>query len=114
LDPLTAILTLKALDGLSVRSVASAQNIANAGTPGYRPLRVTFEGALTAASAKGAAAVQGVRPQIAMASAQGPDADLRLDLELANASATALRYAALVEVLNRQLQIDALAVTGSV
>ena len=38
--------------------------------------------------------------------------DVRLDLEMANASETALRYAALSDILNRQMQINRLAVKG--
>jgi flagellar basal-body rod protein FlgB len=38
---------------------------------------------------------------------------LRLDLELATASATSQRYTALVEVLNRELQLRAIAIKGS-
>jgi flagellar basal-body rod protein FlgB len=109
-QPLTAILTLKALDGLSERAAATAQNIANASTPRYRPLRVSFEDALAGAARRGEAAVSAVSPQIR---AEGERGSLRLDLELATASATALRYSALIEVLNRQLQIQAVALSGS-
>lgn len=104
-------LILKALDGLSARQIATAENIANAGTPGYRPLRVTFEQALTRAAFGGATAVEAVAPRLELApAAEGP---LRLDLELGTSAQTASRYAALIEVLDRQLKLQHLAVTGN-
>jgi len=109
----TAILLIKALDGLSTRSLATAQNIANASTPGYRPLRVSFEQALAGADVAGADAVRSVSPRIEAVPAGARDGELRLDMELATASATAQRYGALVDLLDRQLQLQTLAITGS-
>lgn len=112
MDPITSTLLIKSLNGLSMRAMANAQNIANAGTPGYRPVRVTFEDALAAAAREGPAALAAVQPSLI------PDPDfqtgdaMRLDLEMAAATSTAGRYAALVELLNRHAQISALAVTG--
>lgn len=112
MDAITAAVLLKSLDGLSMRAAANSQNIANAGTPGYQPVRVSFEAALAEAAGHGPAAVAGVRPQIELdATFQAGDA-LRLDLEMAEAASTAGRYGALVELLNRQAQITALAVSG--
>lgn len=110
MDAISAPLIVKALDGLSARAIVTAQNIANANTPGYRPMRVTFEEALAAAARNGGieAVTARVEPDRSAAAAQG----LRLDLELSTASSTAGRYGALVELLNRRLQIDALAISG--
>ncbi len=113
MDSNTAGLVIKVLDCLSARSVATAQNIANAGTPGYRPLRVSFEQALADAAARGDAAVQSVSPQIDSIPAGARDGELRLDLELATATATTQRYGGLIDVLDRQLQLQTLAITGS-
>lgn len=113
MDPLSAAVTLKALDGLSARASVAAENIANANTSGYRPRHVTFEQALAAAAQHGAAEVQSVVPLIradksrASLGAPGP----RVDLDLADSAATASRYGALVEVLNRQLQLTDLVLT---
>lgn len=107
-----ANLILKALDSLALRSVVTSQNIANANSPGYRPLKVTFEDALKAAAPKGIDAIRAVVPQIAPSIDSQGNAELRIDLELATASSTAGRYGALVEILNRQLQIDAVALSG--
>jgi len=113
MDPITATLLMKSLDGLSLRAMANAQNIANAGTAGYRPVRVAFEDELAAAVREGPTSLAAVQPSVvADATFQAGDA-LRLDLEMAEAAATAGRYAALVELLNRHAQISALAVAGS-
>jgi flagellar basal-body rod protein FlgB len=112
MNPITAAVLMKSLDALHLRSAAHAQNIANAGTPGYRPLRVTFEAALAQAEMSGTAAVAAVRPEVLPDPAFGPGEALRLDLEMAGAASTAGRYGALVELLNRHAQISALAVSG--
>lgn len=112
MDSQTAILALKALDGLSARVTVTAENIANAGTPGYRPLRVSFEDQLKMAAGKDAASIETVRPFISRAAFPIDQSDMRLDLELATAAGTAGRYAALIEVLNRQMQLSSLALTG--
>lgn len=113
LEPISAALILKALDGLSLRATATAQNIANANTPDYRPIKVTFEEALARAAPNGLTGINGVVPQISPAVDQYGGVGMRLDLELATASATAGRYGALVEVMNRQLQIHAIALSGT-
>lgn len=112
MDAVTAAILVKSLDGLSLRAAANSQNIANAGTPGYRPVRVNFEAALAQAAGGGLSALNAVRPELAPDPTHQPGDALRLDLEMAEASATAGRYAALVELLNRQAQISALAVSG--
>jgi flagellar basal-body rod protein FlgB len=112
MESYSAAVILKAMEGLSARVAVSSENIANANTPNYRPLRVTFEAALASAAGRDEAAVRAVRPTIIHAS--DPDHEgLRLDLELANQSSAAGRYSALVEVLNRQLEIQGLATMGN-
>lgn len=112
MDTVTAAILMKGLDGLSMRAAANSQNIANAGTTGYRPVRVTFEAALARAAREGAEAISAVRPQFGPDPLFQPGDAMRLDLEMAEASSTAGRYGALVELLNRQAQIAALAVSG--
>ena len=106
---ITSTLLIKALDGLSARQLATAENIANANSPGFRPLRVSFEAALAAAARRGEGAVLTVEPLTTGAALPEP---VRVDLELATASATAGRYSAITELLNRQMQIESLAITG--
>lgn len=112
MDPLTAVVLTKSLDGLAMRAEATAHNIANANSPGYRPVRVSFEEALAEAAAKGPEAVAAMTFSIEEDPAFLPGDAVRLDMEMINASSTAGRYAALVELLNRHSQITALAVSG--
>ena len=112
MDPVSAVLINKALDGLSLRAQATAQNVANANSPNYRPVRVTFEDSLRAAAREGSAAVRDVTPSMQTAAASGGSTEMRLDLELATASATSLRYAALVDLLSRQMQITRIVIQG--
>ncbi|OCC22940.1 hypothetical protein MB02_14335 [Croceicoccus estronivorus] len=112
MDEISALLLTKALDGLAMRATATSQNIANANSPGYQPLRVTFEERLREASNSGREAIRAVHPEYVHATPQDGEPALRLDLEMATASQTALRYAALVDVLNRQMQIARLTVRG--
>ncbi|HEY5723967.1 MAG TPA: hypothetical protein VIT45_16780 [Allosphingosinicella sp.] len=110
MDAISTTMILKALDGLSARSAATAENIANAGSPNYRPVRVAFEELMAAAAPGGADAVRSVRPRLEqLAGTEG----VRLDLELATASSTAMRYSALIELLGRQIQLHALSITGN-
>ena len=113
MDSSTAVLMIKALDCLQQRQVATAENIANASTPGYRPMRVSFEQALTDAAGQGDAAVAAVTPTVTREAAGSINGELRLDLEMSNAAGTAGRYNALIDILNRQLQMQSLAITGN-
>lgn len=111
MNGLTTALTVAALDGLTARSEATAQNVANYQTRGYRPVRVSFEQALAQAALAGPDAVRNVKPTF-HEDAPLPGQGLRPDLELATAAATSGRYSALIEILSRRLQIEGLAVTG--
>lgn len=113
MDALTPLIIAKALDGLTARAEANAANIANASTRGYRPVRVDFEDSLRAAAAgQGAAAVAAVRPDRVTAVLPAFGNEARLDLELATASATSMRYAALVDVLGREMGLMRAALAG--
>jgi flagellar basal-body rod protein FlgB len=112
MDQISALLITKALDGLAMRASAISQNISNANSPGYLPVRVSFEDQLRGAAGAGPDAVRAVQPQFVRVLAEDVDAELRIDLEMASASETALRYSALVDVLSRQMQISRLAVRG--
>ena len=96
---ITALLITKALDGLNARQIATAQNIANGNTAAYRPIRVTFEERLREAAAQGPDAIAGVQPRIEEAPMPMVASEMRLDLELATASQTAIRYGALLSML---------------
>jgi flagellar basal-body rod protein FlgB len=112
MDPVSAVLINKALDGLSMRAMATAQNIANVNSPSFKPLRVSFEQQLRAAARGGAGPVGAMRPQLQQSAATAGATEMRLDLELATASETGLRYAALIDLLGRQLQISRTVIRG--
>lgn len=113
MDALTPILIAKALDGLSARALATAQNIANANTPNYRPLAVRFEQQLQAAAQAGADQVSAMQFRTGLTPMPRVASEMRLDLELATASQTAMRYAALIDVLGRSMALDRAVVEGA-
>lgn len=112
MDPITPVLIAKALDGLHARQAVTAENIANANTPNYRTLTVEFEAALQAASRRGADAIARVTPHTQLARTNGIASEMRLDLEIATASQTAMRYSALIEMLGRQMAINRAVISG--
>ena len=112
MDPISALLINKVLDGLSMRAIATSQNIANANSPNYRPLRVTFEEALRTAATRGDDAIRSVEPSVKQVETAAAGKEMRLDLELATASETAMRYSALIDLLSRQMQISQIAIRG--
>jgi flagellar basal-body rod protein FlgB len=111
MNPLVSAILNKALDGLSLRSVATAQNLANVNSARYRPLSVSFEAELRAAAAKGETAVEAL--PLAMHEIAGPAGQkVRMDLELETQSETAMRYGALVDLLSRELQLQRTIIRG--
>lgn len=112
MEPITALLITKALDGLSTRASVIAQNIANVNSQNYSPKKVSFEDELRAAAKNGMQALTQVHPEISTVHSKLTSNDIRLDMEMANASQTAMRYAALVDVLGRQMQLTRLAIRG--
>ena len=117
---LVAAIASKALDGLYARQTTTAQNISNANSPGYVPLRVSFESALRdAASPRIGDTAAGLAARIGSVRA-AIDAPLplvsntvRLDDEIASASETAAQYSMLIGLLDRTMQIRQLAIKGA-
>lgn len=104
-----------ALDAATLRHQAIATNIANAGTPNYQPLRVSFEEHLVAARAAlrsrgslDAAALIGMQPRLErdapVADAPGT-AQVAVDAQVAKLTENAVHYQALLRALNKQLAI---------
>lgn len=112
MDAVVPVLIAKVLDGLSARATVAAENIANANTPNYRPMAVKFEESLRAAAAKGNDAIADVQPQIEAQQTGRFGTEMRLDLEIATAAQTAMRYAALIDILGRQMQLQRAVVAG--
>lgn len=112
MDATSPVLINKALDGLSMRMLATARNVANANSPNFNPARVSFEASLKAAATRGPGAISRVVPSFEQVPYAGGGNEMRLDLELATASETAARYAALVDLLGRQMQISRIVFSG--
>ena len=112
MDSSISAIISKALDGLTLRAEATAQNIANANSPNYRPVRVSFEEELASAAKGGELSIRSVEPKLHEAAAAGTSAQNRIDLELATASETAQRFGALVDVLSRELSLQRTLIRG--
>jgi len=112
MDAISSVIIAKALDGLSMRQMFSAQNIANANTEGYKPVSVSFENALKTAATKGMDAIENVTPRVKYSQNTQGSAEMRLDLELAVASQTAMRYGALIDIMGRQMSLARTVVNG--
>ena len=110
MERISAALMTKALDCLNQRYLFTAQNIANANTQDYQPVHVEFEDALRQAATRGTENVRRVEARAVVAPSS--DGAMRLDLELASASQTALRYRALLEVLSQRAGLDRTVVSG--
>lgn len=118
----SAVAVQKALEGITLRQQAIADNIANAETPGHRPRRVMFEAALRAAirnekeaQAQGRPerAVEGVTPRVRRAPVIGgyPSAT-ELETEMTGLAKASLHYEALSRVLAKQFRMLRTAISG--
>ncbi|HEV7690388.1 MAG TPA: hypothetical protein VGO52_06185 [Hyphomonadaceae bacterium] len=105
MDEISSAVIIKALEGLSLRQQYTAQNIANAGSPNYTPMRVTFEESLQAAAKGGLSSIRHVTPKAEAVPLEEGNSGVRLDLELATATQTASRYGALMDLLGRQMAL---------
>ena len=112
MDPVISALLVKALDGLSMRYNYTANNIANANTNDYQAVKVTFEDQLRLHKDSTVKEIDGIVPRVIQQSSDTVSSDMRLDIELAVASQTAMRYSALLEVMSRQMELNRLAIRG--
>lgn len=109
IDTSTTGLVSLALDAAVLRQQALAQNIANANTPGYRPLRVSFEARvqeLVAADGLVEAPDAGRRPQfrpILELAEEG--AQVALDTEVAKLADNTLHHQVLLKALSKHLAL---------
>ncbi|TAK83711.1 MAG: flagellar basal body protein [Aquabacterium sp.] len=115
IDPLngaTGALVRLALDAAQARHRALAANIANAGVPGYTPLRLGFgeqlaqlRDAMAAGDTRVLDGVQALQPD---APAGGADR-VELDQEVAGLAENTLQYQALMRGLSRHMSLISLA-----
>lgn len=101
LESVTSAALTSALDGLSQRQRAIADNIANVNTPGYHAQRVSFESALAASVQAG----DGRASATTSVSAEPTRTDgnnVNLDTETLSNVDTVLRYQFASQALNAQ------------
>ncbi len=121
----------RALDGLAARERVIANNVANVDTPGFKASRVTFEGALQQAIARGeggpelalartdprhllgagvsrVADVQPVVHQSTQTSLRNDGNNVDIEVEMASLAETSLRFDAVSEALARRLAMQRL------
>jgi len=110
----TGEVVMLALDAANLRHQAIANNIANANTPGYVPLKVNFEEQLTAfrramdgSEADASSALHGVKSFIEedLAAAGSGASNVMLDMEVVKLSQNVVHYQSLLRALNNQLSI---------
>lgn len=112
MSDISQAVAIKAMDGLMLRQTAIAQNIANSGSEGYAKHTVSFENALREAAEEGLDAINSLTFSIEREGYTLPGEELRLDLEMQSASSTGRRFAALADLLGRQIQISRTAIKG--
>src|SRR5437016_4625872 len=107
LTGLTGSLIRMALDGVSMRQLVTANNIANAKKPGQAPGRVDFESQLAGAMRDG-----GMRGRLdagrltqSVSVDPTPGAKVQLDIEAAQMAQDVLHYQALLRALREQMDI---------
>jgi flagellar basal-body rod protein FlgB len=122
-NSLTSNLVLRALDAATLRHATQAQNISNASTPGYQPLRVNFEQQLTMARSQLLArdddagakralnSLQARIEQLPAASVDGND-KIKIDEEIAKMMQNAIYYQSLLTALDKNGSILRMAVRG--
>ncbi len=109
LDASAAVVS-RALDALFVRQLAVAHNMANANSPGFAPVRVSFEQALSEAYAANATHSTGAIRNSAISVVSVAGEPVRLDMEVSMSAENAMRYSTLLTVLDRKLQTLSLAI----
>lgn len=118
-EAITISMARMALDAASMRHMAIANNIANANTPGYTPVRVNFEqqmgaarGALDSGRNVEASMLSGIRPVLQRSEAiDDANRTTTLDTEVANLAQNTVHYEALLKALGKHMAIMSAAVS---
>ncbi len=110
-SPISALVSL-ALDAATMRQQALAQNIANAKTPGYQRMSVSFEQRLQSMlSQDGKVAATSLASLQPVLELDPPSENsLALDQEVAQLSENALHHQALLKVLSKHYAMLGLAI----
>jgi flagellar basal-body rod protein FlgB len=102
LDSVTVNALSSALDGLSARQTATANNIANINTPNYKSQVVSFENAL-AASVQAGSGVVSPTTQDSLEPTQQDGNNVNLDTEDVTNTTTVLQYQFASQAMNQEL-----------
>lgn len=113
MEAVSSAAMLKALDSLLLRFEYTSQNIANANTPGYEAMSVSFEEMLKTAAEGDVNAIESVVPKTQISENNNLNSEMRLDLELATAAQTSMRFSALIDIMGRQISLARTVVRGS-
>lgn len=105
-----------ALDAASLRQQVIAANIANAGSVGFVPQRVSFEAQLAELARGNASQARTPLPELQVRlepdlAGDGLPRDVKVDTEVAALAENSLHYQALVRGLNRHLSVLSSAVS---
>lgn len=122
----TSDLVRLALDTSQLRLETISNNIANANTENFSPMRVSFEQQLEVHKAnlldrtqddKNATLLKSISPEIEKENAvsiEGIERSVLLDMEIANLSKNVLHYQALLEANSKRGSVIKMAVSGQV
>src|SRR5262245_29744711 len=112
------VLAKLALDAASMRHATIANNIANAATPGYRPMQVNFEQQLTALGANGTEPIRestlaGVQPFVEPAPVSDKSgAAVMIDMEMVKLAQNTLLFQAILGGLGRKMAVLSTVING--
>jgi flagellar basal-body rod protein FlgB len=108
-EAVTTAMLKMALDGAALRQQAIAANIANATTPGYRPVHVAFEEQLQLAQQRLEAGDAAERVASELAPSIERDAEahalVAVDLQAAQLAENVVHYQALIKGWNKRMAI---------
>lgn len=117
IDSNTSALLSLALDAAGMRQQAIAHNIANANTPGYQRVSVSFESRLAALSdstgkmaTPSLASLGDYRPNFEYAASTDTGSGIALDQEMAQLSANTLHHQTLLKALTKHFSLMSIAI----
>jgi flagellar basal-body rod protein FlgB len=113
-EAITASLMRMALDGAALRHQAIATNIANATTPGHRPVQVNFEANIEQARQRMEAGESpaSMRADLAPTAQVADDGDpaVSIDMQAADLAQNVVHYQALLKGYGKRMSILAMAI----
>jgi flagellar basal-body rod protein FlgB len=102
----------EALQGLTARQDAIAQNVANVDTPGYKAEDVSFEQSLAQAVADGDPAAMQINVTTSSAAPDSTGNNVDLASEEVDAQKTGLAYQTMIAAMNAKMSLLETAISG--